>query len=240
MSVPVRVVGIVQGREIDAAATTSVDNDALVLHWERATPWRLAFDGIEGVHAGTTSLTVYLHDHDVLELTGDEQLRPLALQLLDRACCMPELTRGLRAFGATRDSSGARADHRSTLHGAHDRWFAPLLAARRAVHGVSDPLRQVTLLDGAALSAEMLRAIEEIAATRAPGDPAEQRAVEAALEDEAAPLFSALERLAIAGEAVRGGATDTRFSDWRRWRDAARLAYAAADEVWDAFSEVLG
>ena len=217
-----RVVGIVRGREIDTSATVTIDQDMLVLAWHDATPWRLSLSGIEGIAGGPASLTVYLVSNDVLELSGDEQLRPLGLQLLDRACAMPEITRGLKSLGSSRGTPVA----------AHDRWFAPLMAARRSVEGVSDPARQIMLFDAAMLTTEIERAIVEIAALVAPGDVAEQRAVEAALEEEAEALFTAVGIMGLAGDAVRGGSLDTRISDWRRWVETVRKVFAAADESW--------
>ncbi|MCA0375067.1 MAG: hypothetical protein LCH84_05330 [Gemmatimonadetes bacterium] len=227
----VRARGIVRGRELDAAARVTLEPAGLRLAWSSAMPWVLAFDGIDGVDVGATSARLYLRDHDVLELSGDEALRPLLLQLCAQLGRLPELTRGLRAFGAVRSPAA--------LHAAHDRWFAPFVAARRAVHDVTDPARQVALLQGRALAADVARAIEEIAATRAATDAAERRALEAALEDEAAPLLDALTHMHVAGEAVRGAASDTVFADWRRWVQTVQVAYAAADEAWVAVAEVL-
>lgn len=226
-----RVHGIVRGRELDAMARLTLEPDGLRIAWGASAPWVLAYDGVDGLDVQPQVARLYLRDHDVLELTGDDALRPLALQLRARACRLPELTRGLRAFGGVRIPA--------SLHAAHDRWFAPFLAARRAVHDVSDPARQVTLLDGAALSADVVRAIEEIAATRAAMDAAERRAFEAALEDEAEPLFEALTRMAVAGEAVRDAAPDSQFADWRRWVSLVQVAFTAADEAWVGAAEVL-
>lgn len=225
----VRVVGIVRGQEIDNTATATIDQDALMLAWEQSTPWRLAFNGIDGIGGGSASLTVYLVGNDVLELSGDDQLRVLGLQLLDRACAMPELTRGLKSLGSSR---GIPTD-------AHDCWFLPLLAARRSVEGVSDPVRQVALLDARVLTAALGRAIAEIAAVKAPGDVAEQRATEAALEEAAEAVFTAIDIMAVCGDAVLGGALDTRIADWRRWVDTVRTVYAAADEAWAGMSAEL-
>lgn len=231
MMADVRVVGMVRGREIARPARVSVEADALVLSWQDAAPWQLAFDGLEGVHIGSTSVTLYLRDHDVLELTGDDALRPVALRLLDRACRMPELTRGLRHFGAVRGTAALQA--------AHDRWFAPLLAVRRAVVDVSDPSRQVALMDAAQLRDAVARAIEELAATAAPTDVAERRALEAALEDEAEPIFAALVRARVAQDAVLGGAEDTRLADWRRWIEEMRRVFAELDDAWIGVQEML-
>jgi hypothetical protein len=231
MIADVRVMGIVRGRDIDRAARVSVEDDGVLLAWHDATPWRLAFDGIDGIASSASSLTLYLPDHDVLEVVGDDPLRLLGQRLMDTACRMPELTRGLRGLGAV------RADR--ARQGAHDRWFAPLLAARRAVQDISDPARQVALMDGATLADDMLRAISEIAASVAPTDIAEQRAMDAAIEDEAAALFLALRTMAIAGDAVHHGATDTRFADWRRWVETVRAVFGEADDAWAGVSELL-
>jgi hypothetical protein len=172
----------------------------------------------------------------VLELTGSEALRPFALAVMDRACRMPELTRGLKSFGAPR--YGARGP--SALQSAHDTWFAPLLAARKAVHGVSDPQRQAALMDGTVLSAALTESAARIAATIAPDNAAEQRAMEAAIEDEAADTFAALDALQAASETVRTGEMDTRFADWRRWVTAVSAVFAAADEAWVGIGEMVG
>lgn len=220
--VQARVVGIVRGREIDLGATVTLERDVLVLGWHDAAPWRLSSSGIDGLTVGPSSLTVYLVGNDVLEVSGDGQLRALGLQLVDRACAIPELTRGLKALGSARGTPAA----------AHERWFAPLLAARRSVEGVSDPARQVMLLDAGALAGECARALTDMAVAAAPGEPAAQRAIEAALEEEAAPVFAAIDIMGVAGDALRGGALDTRIADWRRWVETVRAVFAAADEAW--------
>lgn len=250
--IAVQVRGIVRGREVDAAGRVTLDADALLVEWPEAAAWRLAFDGLEGMATQPRTLTLYLRDHDVLELTGDDALRPFALALRDRACRMPELTRGLRVFGLTRGAmsgsadapsvgavAGTAATQAATLATAHDAWFAPLLNARRAVQGVSDPLRQVALMCGATLSTQMLKVLADLSVQLAPDNAAEQRALEAVMEDESAPLFDALARMAMAGDALQGGAADTQLADWRRWVDEARRAFAAADDAWGAIAAVL-
>ena len=224
------VVGIVRGREIDARAEVELDGPTLVIFWSRATPWRLALAGIDGVSIADRQLTLYLASGDVLDLSGDDALRALGMQLMDRASVMPELTRGLRSLGSRRGTPGT----------AHDAWFAPLLSARRAVEGVSDPLRQVELLDAPRLTETITRVIGELAAIRAPTDAAMQRGIEAALEEDAEPLFAALKRLELAADTLRGSAPDSRLADWRRWVEMLREVFAAADESWARAADVLG
>lgn len=218
----VRVVGRVQGREIDAPATLELQNQALVIVWTGAAPWRLALEGIDGISQELRRLTLYLSSGGVLEVTGDDGLRPFGAQLLDRACTMPELTRGLRALGS----------RRGTLGSAHDAWFAPLLSARRSVEGITDPIGQLALMNAGRLAESMTKVIASLAAVRAPIDAPLQRAIEAGLEEHAAPLFTALARMAIAANALEASASDTLLLEWRRWVVTVREVFAAADESW--------
>lgn len=235
---PVHVVGIVRGREVDAMGVTVLESDELVISWPPAAPWRLALEGMDGMAVGETSLTLYLLDHDVLELSGEGSLRALGAALTEAACKVPEVMRGGRS-----SSLSLQHSENPELRQAHDRWLAPLLSARRALQGISDPERQVALFDGTRLADEMQRCLAEIAAVAAPGagvqQQARQRALGAALEDEAEGLFRALDRVALAGNVLSGGATDTRFADWRQWIDAVQQAYGAADEAWQGVRELL-
>jgi hypothetical protein len=45
--------------------------------------------------------------------------------------------------------------------------------------------------------------------------------------------------MGVAGDALRGGALDTRIADWRCWVDTVRAVYAAADDAWPAFAAEL-
>lgn len=224
-----RVLGIVRGRELDAHATVALSGNAIVLSWENAAAWEIALDGLDGVMPRTNQLTLYLSSGDVLELTENDALRQFGANVLDRACSMPELTRGLRALGSLRGTPGP----------AHDRWFAPMLAARRAVAGVSDAERQVALVDAALIAQNLRRVMQEIAKEISPTHPAMQRAIEAALNEETEPTFEALDRLALAADVLRGSALDTRLVDWRRWMNALREVFVAADQCWPRCAVVL-
>lgn len=221
--------GIVRGREIDAMAIVTLAEHTLTLAWEQAAAWSLAFDGLDGAMPAAGQVTLYLSSGDVLELAGHDELRAFGRRLLDDACRVPELTRGLRALGSTRGSPGP----------AHDRWFAPLLAARRALAGVSDAERQVELFNATTIATTMQRTLADLAKEQAPGSPAMQRALEAALGEEAENTFVALERAALAADALRGGALDTRLIDWRRWMATVRECFVAADSSWPRCAKVL-
>jgi hypothetical protein len=225
----VRVLGIVRGRDIDAHALASLLGKTLVLAWENAGAWQIDLDGLDGIMPGGDQLTLYLTTGDVLELEDNESLRMFAKQLLDAACAMPELTRGLRAMGSQRGSPGPD----------QDQWFAALLSARRAVAGVSDAERQVALMNGPEIARTMQRTLSELAKTKAGDSAAMERALEAAFLEESDDTFVALQRMQLAGDALVGGALDTRLIDWRRWTDAVRTVFAAADNSWPRVARVL-
>lgn len=224
-----RVIGMVRGRELDAYATVTLASTAIVLSWENAAAWRLDLDGLDGVMPRPNQLTLYLTSGDVLELTDNESLRQFATQLLDRACTVPELTRGLRSLGSMRGTPGP----------AHDRWFTPLLAARRAVAGITDAERQVAVVDAATIAKQLSQIMTDIAAELAPTHPAMQRAIAAALHEETEPTFEALTRLALAADVLRASALDTRLQDWRRWMSALREVFVVADQCWPRCATVL-
>ena len=207
---------------IDRSADVSLDDATLVLEWEKEKTWRVPLDRIDGVALHDARLSIYTSAGDVLDVSGSEQVRTLMTRLLDRACTMPELTRGLRSFGSTRGSPGA----------PHDMWFGPLLAARRAVAGVTDAHRQVSLIDAGSIGRAMTENIAQLAAVKAPTDAATQRAIEAVLEEESTDLFASLSRLGLAANALLGSAPDTRLADWRRWVEALRDVFVQADEAW--------
>ncbi|MGV3707667.1 MAG: hypothetical protein ACO1Q7_02420 [Gemmatimonas sp.] len=227
--IDVRVVGMVRGRELDSRARISLSGQNILLAWEHASPWQLSLDGLDGVMPRATQLTLYLSSGDVLELGDNDALRTFASSLLDRACTVPELTRGLRSMGSLRGSPGDQ----------HDRWFAPLLAARRAVAGVSDAERQVALVDAAVIAQQLHRAMTDMAKELAPTHAPMQRALDAALQEESEPVFEALERLALAADVLRTSAMDTRLVDWRRWMNALREVFVAADQSWPRCAAVV-
>ncbi|MEI6740019.1 MAG: hypothetical protein WCK74_06870 [Gemmatimonadaceae bacterium] len=244
---PVRIVGLVAGQSLDAMAQVQLTDTAVVLRWVQGAPWEVALDHLDGVaisaDADTPRLTLYFSGGDLLELSGDRGVRLLGAQLMDRACTLPELTRGLTALGSPRGRSRAAAEQPVAPEAAQDAWFAPFLSARRAAHGVRDPLRQLTLLDAQRLADGVADVIAELAVIRAPGGSAEaqatRRAIEAMLEEAAEPVFAALDRMGLAADALQGSASDTRLLDWRRWVETLQAAFVALDAAWEPAARVI-
>lgn len=222
-AVDVTVVGIVRGRDINQPASIDLGTTSLSILWQDASPWELAYEGIDGISANAQALSLFLHGGDVIELRAEEKsVINLKRRLSSRLYRVPEVTRGLRSLGSLRGVPGA----------AHDRWFAPFLAARRSLERTTDCDQQLQLFDAQMLRDEFNRAIEEIAVTHVPEGGAARRALEAALEEEAARIFVALAALDERASALRAADVDVHLAVWRNWVDGVRSVFAAVDECW--------
>jgi hypothetical protein len=219
-----RVVGLHRGRELDARCTLRLLDGALTFTDERRVSVVVVpLDEIDGWQDASGRATLYLADGDVLDVdTSGDDARALLRVALDAACRPPEFARSLRALGSAAEAEQA----------AHDRWFGPLLRARRAIEGVSDPLRQGALLDADALAADLDRALHDLAAARTGEEGARTRALVAVLEDETRAVREALARLALAAGTLQGSAPDSRLADWRTWVEAVRALFRAMDAAW--------
>lgn len=226
--------GIERGAEYGGAATVALQGDGVEVslpaagRHARSRRYRYtAMDGVrvEGI-AGTdrAQLTIYLGGGDVAELTGSAALRGLARAIEDAACVLTEQTLALRALGSPRSSPGSD----------HDRFFAPLLDARRAAERAAVTLGRVGAFDPRVLGRRLGDALAGFAAERFPDSPPDRRALEAELRDLAQPATAALERLAAAALAVADAGDDVRFARFREWAVALRALFAATDAAWIA------
>ena len=136
---------------------------------------------------------------------------------------IPELTRGLRAFAAP-----------AALGGMHDRYFGPLLDARRAATRVTRWLARLTAFDAERLEATMRVTLQTFAAERHPRAAPERRALTAKLDDACGELFDALVALGTAQSAVRDAPDeDARAVRWAAWVGVLTRVYIAADRGWE-------
>lgn len=143
---------------------------------------------------------------------------------------LPELMRGLRAFGSSRALPGAD----------HDRYFAPLVESVRALRSAheralasgTEPWRAADAVDATRAGTRLRATLAAIAAERFPDSAPDRRALEAELADEADPLFDALDALDAEARRLREAADDERAAAWRRWTAALVATLAAADGSW--------
>ena len=143
---------------------------------------------------------------------------------------IPELTRGLRAFASP-----------PALGGIHDRFFSPLLDARRAAKRAARWLERLSALDADRLDATIRATLGTFAAERFPNSAPDRRALAAELDEACGDLFDRLTVLRAAQEAVQSAADDTaRAAAWTKWVATLRSVFAAADRGWEHMRPVLG
>ena len=143
---------------------------------------------------------------------------------------VPELTRGLRSFAAPK-----------ALGGLHDRYFAPLLDARRAAKRATRWASRVSAFDAERLEATMRATVRNFAVERFPKSAPDKRALAAQIEDACEHLFATLAALGAEQSAVQAAADDQqREVAWRAWTTALQGVFSAADRGWEQVSKLAG
>lgn len=228
--VAVMITGAVGGVALDGSGTLSVGDDVVMLRGS-AGDATVEMSAMEGVSYRDSRLTLHLRGGDALQVSGTARLAAVAREIAAQVSTLPELTRPLRSLGSRRGRLGVD----------HDRFFAPLLAARRRGERAADPRARLRAFDGAAMSTALDTAIADYARARFPRRAPDRRALEAELSELAAPLRTSLEALDVFGRrALEEGSEDTMFVRWRSWCSAVREVFDRADRCWIAFGPVLG
>ena len=154
--------------------------------------------------------------------------RPPAGDAVVPRLTLPEFTRSLRAFASVR-ALGTRE---------HELVFGPLIAARRSASRVLAPEARAAAFDADRLRRATMDAIGAIAKERAGTDPSRRRAIEASLEEAAAPTWRALDAVGIAAVSLRGASDANRADAWHVWCDAVQELFNAADVFWLAVESI--
>jgi hypothetical protein len=206
-----------------AIGTASVEprDDALVISTsDGSRAWHLEWSALRDVSADGTTLTIAAPDVTLI-LAGSEAQAYLDL-ILSRCCRLPEVTQAVRRIGASGEGRGSGAELRDAL-------FMPLLAARLNSERAIDAMGVLSAFDSEELERALRQRIASVASRKAGANAALQRALAARLGDAAAPLWSALRSLGEAASGVR--AAPREVGAWRRWHEAVRLAFLAADRA---------
>jgi hypothetical protein len=226
---PFVVRGLHRGAELSGRGSLELGERALTLvvagsrpSWQR--PIVIGYDGLDGARLDGDHLAVFLASGDLFEIAGSPDVVPLARELMARVCSLPELTLRLRGLGSGRANPGSD----------HDRFFGPLLAARRLLAERRSPRQQVEALAAARVRRMYDRLLTEFAAERFPESPAERRSLEAELDELAEPLMATIDALEAAEQALRTAADDVRFARWRSWAAAVQHTFDEADRLWIA------
>jgi hypothetical protein len=218
--IPVRVSGTLRGAAIDAdAAVRLIDDVVSILIQDQDYSTRI--DRLDGVVWETPMLRLHV-GRDVVELTGHPGLQPLGARILNTAFALPELTRTMRSLGSRRGAVGTD----------HDRFFAGLLAARRAAEGFVEVESRLAAFDGRRLSQGLTTLLAELAAERFPESGPDRRALEAELFEHAERLYAAVDALGEAANEVRASPAASRVGRWRTWTRAAQRLFEEADRCW--------
>jgi hypothetical protein len=217
------------GRTDLGAGSAAVDDDALTIvirgsNGERPIKVPLAMLDGAVLSRAADELSIALRDGTRITLVsaGSRQLRE---DLFVQCRALPELTRALRSLGSRRGQSA-----RASSPADQQRFFAPLLQARRAAGMAASPSAVIAAFDAAALSTTYSQTLREFSKERiAEAGPA-RRALEAELSDLAEPLMDALQALGDAGVSAGASLDDLRL--WRMWAMQLRTAFEVADRVW--------
>lgn len=228
---PVMLTGSIAGVDVGGPATLTLLHDGV----ELASPDGEIILGpaaLEGVVYRDARLTIFLHRGDVLQADGTPRLAAVARGISEQVCTLPELTRPLRSLGSRRGQLGTE----------HDRFFAPLLAARRRGERATEPRARLRAFDAGAIAAALDEAIADFAKDRFRRSAPDRRALEAELLEIAAPLRTSLDALEVYARraADTADADDTAFVRWRSWCGAVQEVFERADRCWLAFGAVLG
>jgi hypothetical protein len=153
---------------------------------------------------------------------------------------LPELTLALRSLGSSRSRRGMGERGGVGAGLDHERFFAPLLEARRAAARSVDLESAVSSFDSARLRASLEKTIRAIAADHAQSRrlPA-RRALEARLQERVEPLRRALLELDERADELLQSADEDRAEAWRRWADQLRTVFACADRCWPSLEAAL-
>lgn len=219
---PVTLAGSVAGVELRGEGTLHLLDEGARL--ASATTTALVRTGdICGVEYGGGRLVLHLVQGDVVEAAGTGRLAAVARDLLARACIVPELTLPLRALGAHPGPSGV--DEQA-------RFFASLLAARRRAERTTDWYAALGAFDATSLRSELTGTLRDFARARFPRRAPDRRALEAALLEALERLDAPLAALTAQADAVREGPAAGCVAAWRRWTEAVRALFVAADRCW--------
>jgi len=217
------------GQLIHGEVTLFLEQDEVVLRQElsgvelassvtrlRGAAWR----------AGVLSLHVA---NEALELSDGESLDRAWHELSRRACTLPEVARSLRSLGGEGGDYG----------GARERFFSPLLQARRRLESDQPVDWRVAEFDVVALSERVRAALAAMAMERHAERPSHRRALEATLLDACETMFGQLDRLGDVAHEVFESDDARRFDAWRAWAIELRSLFSHADVAWTEVRDAL-
>lgn len=208
-------------RQVQGIATLQLHLHEAQLHDDAGKHVSLPYDELTDATWERETLTLHSRD-DQLKLNGPRELSRAWGLIVEHACALPEVTRGMRTLGTTRGGAAA----------LQSRFFGPLLVARRRLQEPDALERRVMQFDTEALSQRLHASITEIAAERHAENAPRRRSLEAHLEEALEPLTVQLAALREATEALHQVEAGARFVEWRLWTRRLRRVFLEADRAW--------
>jgi hypothetical protein len=226
----------VRGRATLGPGTALVDDDMLrLLLLESPTgekSLQVRYETIKEVSMDQTSVTLTLYGGAPLTLSTSDAAA-LRARLLAACRSLPEVTRALRALGSRRATRGTRRNPTDK----EARFFAPLIAARRASMDAREASAVIGAFEARRLAAQISAIVRDFAAEGAAGHPARRRALEAELSDASEQLSKALGDL---DHRAREASKDVDDLDrWRSWAAAVQLVFETADRSWTEIEPIV-
>lgn len=219
------------GRMNLGAARVAIDDDSLIIVIGGASderPVTVALSAVRAVTIDGADVVLAIDDGSRLALMpdGEHGVTLLHGALLTHCRAIPELTRALRALGSRRGHGSARASGPAE----QQRFFAPLLHARRVAVSSDEPTAALRAFDADTLGRAIAAALASFAIERHGENGPARRALEAELTDLAEPLRDELAALGELADDAKDDPADLRR--WRAWSDQLRRTFEIADRVW--------
>lgn len=212
-----------------------VDDDAIIVSVRASAdqrPIRLPLASVDAVSVSGDELHLSLRDGTRMVLVS-AYAEHLCDDVLVRCRAMPEVTSALRAFGSRRGQRSTRDASASD----QQRFFGPLLEARRQAGAAGGPLAVMAAFEASAIAEALSSALASFAVERHGETGPARRALEAELVDVAEPLSLAL--AAMGKAALEAGVEIDNLRLWRAWAGQVRATFETADRVWLEIDAVL-
>lgn len=179
---------------------------------------------LSGLELRPGSLELSFTEGGALSVSGSDRLHEMASALDQVEFQVGEMLRASSRLGSRRARPGRD----------HDTFFAPFLAARRALASsdMASPVERLDLDAVRMLRSAVVEALQTIAFSHFPDQAADRRALVAELDDCTVALFDALDRLENAAERVRAAPPGGRYVAWREWKRALAEAFSRAESSW--------
>jgi hypothetical protein len=148
---------------------------------------------------------------------------------------LPELMVSLRSFGSRRRAP----NEEDLLVDEQERFFAPLLDARRGAASARTRAQAVAAFDARRLTAVIDATLRSFANERQGKRTPARRAFEAELFEIVEPLRDALHLLGTFAEASGGAESPEQYAQWTLWLAQLRVVFRVADASWPALGNAL-